>query len=93
MTMSPYGDFDLMLGTILERLANSPYLLGDVLSAADLLWGMALRWGTMFKLIPESPTITNYVARVTTRASFAKVTAMEIEWAAEHERVVKEIKS
>jgi glutathione S-transferase len=54
---------------------------------------MALQWGTMFKLIPESPTVTNYVARVTTRASFAKVTAMDAEWAAGHERAVKEINS
>jgi glutathione S-transferase len=92
MAMSPYGDFDLMLGTIVERLANSPYLLGDVFSAADLLWGTALRWGMMFKLVPESPAVTNYVARVTARASFAKVTAMDGEWAAEHERAVKEIK-
>jgi glutathione S-transferase len=93
MTMSPYGDFDLMLATLVERVASSPYLLGDVFSAADLLWGMALQWGTMFKLIPESPVVTNYVARVTTRASFAKVTAMDVEWATEHERTVKEINS
>jgi glutathione S-transferase len=93
MAMSPYGDFDLMLGTIVERLANSPYLLGDVFSAVDLLWGMALRWGTMFKLVPESPVLTDYVARVTGRASFAKVTAMDIAWAAEHERAVREINS
>jgi glutathione S-transferase len=90
MAMSPYGNFDLMLGTIVDRLANSRYLLGDIFSAADLLWGMALQWGTMFKLIPESPAVTNYVARVTTRASFAKVTAMDVEWAADHERAVKE---
>jgi glutathione S-transferase len=90
MAMSPYGNFDLMLGTIVDRLANSRYLLGDIFSAADLLWGMALQWGTMFKLIPESPAVTNYVARVTTRASFTKVTAMDVEWAADHERAVKE---
>jgi glutathione S-transferase len=41
-SMSPYGDFDTMLGAILERLADSPYLLGEIFSATDVLWGMAL---------------------------------------------------
>ncbi len=92
VTMSPYGDFDLMLGTIVERFANSPYLLGDTFSAADLLWGIALRWGTMFKLIPENPVIASYVARVIERKSFAKVTALDADWAVEHERVAKQSK-
>jgi glutathione S-transferase len=91
--MSPYGDFDTMLGAILERLADSPYLLGEIFSAADVLWGMALQWGTMFKIIPESPDVASYVARVTARASFAKVAALDAGWAAEHERAVKEINS
>jgi glutathione S-transferase len=91
LAMSPYGDFDTMLAAILERLADSSCLLGEVFSAADVLWGMALQWGTMFKIIPESPNVASYVARVTARASFAKVAALDAGWAAEHERAVKEI--
>ncbi len=91
LAMSPYGDFNTMLATIVERFADSPYLLGANFSAADILWGMALLWGTMFKIIPESPEIARYVARVTARTSFAKVAAMDAEWAAEHERTTKEI--
>jgi glutathione S-transferase len=85
LAMSPYGDFDTMLGTVVERIANSPYLLGDTLSAADLLWGMALHWGTMFKIVPENPVIAHYVANITARPSFAKVAAMDAGWAAAHE--------
>jgi glutathione S-transferase len=88
--MSPYGDFDTMLGTLIAQLAHSPYLLGDTLCAADLLWGMALQWGTMFKIVPENPVIADYVKRVTARSAFAKVAAMDIKWAAEHERAVNE---
>ncbi len=91
LAMSPYGDFNTMLATIVERFADSPYLLGANFSAADILWGMALLWGTMFKIIPESLEIARYVARVTARTSFAKVAAMDAEWAAEHERTTKEI--
>ncbi|MEI9987233.1 MAG: hypothetical protein WDN69_31245 [Aliidongia sp.] len=36
--MSPYGDFDLVLGTLIDRLTASPYLTGDTATAADVLW-------------------------------------------------------
>jgi glutathione S-transferase len=91
--MSPYGDFETMLGALVGRLTNSPYLLGDTFSAADLLWGLALQWGTMFKIVPENPVITDYVKRVTTRPSVVKVAAMDAEWVVEHERAAKEINS
>jgi glutathione S-transferase len=87
--MSPYGTFDSMLGTLTDRLAASPYLLGEALSAADILWGSALHWTTMFGLVPETAVITDYVQRVTNRLSFAKVTAMDAQLAAEHEAAVK----
>src|ERR1700692_1079058 len=74
--MSPYGDFDAMLGTIVERFVNSPYLLGDIFSAADILWGMALQWGTMFKIIPENPAVTSFVARLAAARRFAQGAAV-----------------
>src|SRR5271168_1694093 len=50
--MSPYGDFDTMLSAVVERLGEAPFLLGEGLSAADILWGQALQWGMMFKIVP-----------------------------------------
>jgi glutathione S-transferase len=91
--MSPYGDFDTMLGTVTERIAGSTYLLGEVFSAADLLWGMALQWGTLFKIIPDNAAITSYVSRVTSRASCSKVASMDADWAAEHARAAKRVSS
>ena len=88
--MSPYSDFDTMLGTVVDRLAASPYLLGDVFSAADVLWGLALQWGTLFKVVPENPVIADYVARVTARPSAIKVAAQDAELVTEHERIAKE---
>ena len=83
--MSPYGDFDAVLGALLAQLAAGPYLLGDTISAADILWGLALRWGTMFGLLPENPLIADYVARITARPSFTSVAALDADLAAEHE--------
>ena len=88
LAMSPYGTFDSMLGTLTDRLAASPYLLGDTLSAADILWGGALQWTVMFGLVPETPVIKDYVRRVTDRPSFKKVAAMDARLAAEHEAAV-----
>lgn len=83
-SMSPYGDFDAMFGTIVGQLAKAPYLLGETLSAADILWGMALSWGSVFKLIPENPVVLDYVKRITARPSFVKTAAQDGELAAAH---------
>ena len=64
---SPYGDYDTMLKTLWDQLGDGPYLLGDRFTAADVLWGTALRWTTMFKLVPETPAVKTYIERVTSR--------------------------
>jgi glutathione S-transferase len=89
--MSPYGDFDTMLGTIVEQIGGSVYLLGDIFSAADVLWGMALQWGTLFKIIPDNEAIASYVSRVASRTSSSKVAALDAGWAAEHEQAAKTV--
>jgi glutathione S-transferase len=86
--MSPYGTFDKMLETIVTQVRDKPYLLGDRISAADILWGNALRWGMMFKLVPEEQAVLDYVARITGRPAAAKVAAMDAELAAEHEKAL-----
>jgi glutathione S-transferase len=74
---SPYGDYETMLKTLTDQLAIGPYLLGERFTAADVLWGTALRWTTMFKLVPETPAVTAYIARVTSRPAVAR--AAEID--------------
>jgi glutathione S-transferase len=78
----PYGDFDTMLTTLTDQLARGQYMLGDRFSAADVLWGTALAWTTMFKIVPEHPVIMDYVRRVGARPSVAKVRAKDAELAA-----------
>ena len=79
---SPYGDFDSMLGVVVGALRKGPYLLGDRFSAADVLWGTALRWTTMFKLVPELPEIMQYVARLGDRPAFVRAAAKDAKLAA-----------
>jgi len=65
--MSPYGDFDTMLGALVAQLAKGPYILGDRFTAADILWGTSLAWTTSFKLVPKLPEITAYIDRIDAR--------------------------
>ena len=85
LSMSPYADFDTMFKTLTGQLAKGPYLLGERFSAADVLWGGALTWTTMFKLVPELPVITSYVQRAGARPAVARVKAKDAELAAAHE--------
>ena len=80
---SPYGGYDTMLKTLTDQLARGPWLLGERFSAADLLWGTALGWTTMFKLVPELPVITDYIARVNARPAVARAKARDAALAAE----------
>ena len=89
ISMVPYGDYDTMLKTLTDQLAKGPYLLGERMTAADVLWGTALAWTVMFKLVPELPVITDYVKRLSARPSVDKVKALDAKLAAEHEAAVK----
>lgn len=81
---SPYGDYDTMLGTLVGQLRKGPYLLGERISAADILWATALRWTTAFKLVAELPEIVAYVKRIGARPSVAAVAAKDAELTALH---------
>jgi glutathione S-transferase len=83
--MSPYGDYGTVIETVVAQLRQGPYLLGDRFTAADVLWGMALSWTTMFKVVPERPEIMDYVARMRTRPALARVQEIDAKLAAEHE--------
>ena len=80
--MSPYGDSNAVLATLDRQLAAGPYLLGERFSAADVLWGMALGWTTAWKLVPETPAITAYLARINERPAMARAKARDAELAA-----------
>jgi len=87
---SPYGDFETMLGTVAAQLAEGPYLLGEAVSAADILWGGALHWGLLFKLIPGTATIADYVSRITSRPAAVSVAALDAELATEQAKAAAE---
>jgi glutathione S-transferase len=82
MGTSPYGNWDTMFGALSAQLEQGPYILGDRFTAADVLWGAALRWTTNFKLVPETPTIKAYVDRVNSRPAIARAREKDAAMAA-----------
>jgi glutathione S-transferase len=74
---SPYGDYETMLATLVAQLERGDYLLGDRLTAADLLWGNALRWTTMFGMVPKLSAISAYMDRVCAHPAFARAAELD----------------
>ena len=77
----PYGDFDTMFDTVIAQLGKGPYMLGERFTAVDLLWGTSLKWLLAFKLMPELPVRTAYVARVMSRPAVQRAVAADEELA------------
>ena len=83
--MSPYGSYDAVIDAVSTQLQRGPYLLGDRFTAADVLWGGALGWTMMFKVVPERPEFVAYVERVNTRPASRRAMEIDAKLAAEHE--------
>lgn len=83
---SPYGDFETVINTISAQLAKGPYLLGERFTAADVLWGAALNWTTMFKLVPETPVVRAYIDRILARPAIQRAQAADAALAAEYDK-------
>lgn len=80
---SPYGDFETTLKTITDQIERGPFLLGERFSAADVLWGSALRFMTSFGQLEATPAIKAYIERVTSRPAHARATQADVALARE----------
>ncbi|TWB88147.1 glutathione S-transferase [Bradyrhizobium macuxiense] len=88
ITQSPYADYDTMLGALEAQLAKGPYLFGDEITAADILWGVALSWTMMFGIVPKRDVFVRYAERITARPAFVRISKADDEMAAQHAAAV-----
>lgn len=86
---TPYSSYEEVLDTLEKALTPGPYLLGERMTAADLLWGTALHWTTMFGIVPERPAFRAYIDRITSRDVYRRVAAEDQALAAQHEEIAK----
>lgn len=81
---SPYGDFDSVVRLVQQQLAGgAPWLLGERLTVADFLWGNALADMLAFQLMPATPAVEAYAARLRSRPAAQRAQALDAELAAE----------
>jgi glutathione S-transferase len=75
--MLGYGDFDTTMDTVAAAVAKGPWLMGDQFTAADVVIGANIRWGMMFKMIPERPEFAAYAARIAARPAAQRAEAKD----------------
>ncbi len=90
VTQSPYADYDTMLGALEAQLSKGPYLFGERMTAADILWGVALSWTMMFGIVPKRDVFVRYAEQITSRPAFQRITTADAALAAEHAAMVGE---
>lgn len=81
-TTAGWADYDTVVSILREASAKAaPYLLGEQFTAADVVVGSALRWGTKFKLLPELPEFAGYIARLEQRPALQRQLARDETYA------------
>jgi glutathione S-transferase len=80
--MLGYGDFDTVMDVTAKAVAKGPFLMGEQFTAADVIVGSTLRWGMMFKLLPERPEFVAYTNRLAARPALQRAEAQDKELAA-----------
>ena len=80
--MLGYGDFDTTMNVLAKAVAKGPWLMGEQFTAADVVIGSNIRWGTIFKLIPERKEFLDYAARIAARPAAQRAQAKDQELAA-----------
>ena len=80
---SPYGDYDSVVRLVQLQLDDGrPWLLGERLTAADFLWGKALADMLAFKMMPSTPAVQAYAARLGSRPAAQRALALDAALAA-----------
>jgi len=80
--MLGYGDFDTTMNVLVKAVEEGPWLMGDQFTAADVVIGANIRWGMIFKMIPERKEFVEYAARIAARPAAQRAEAKDKELAA-----------
>jgi glutathione S-transferase len=80
--MLGYGDFDTCMNVLAKAVEKGPWLMGEQFTAADVVIGANIRWGMIFKMLPERKEFIDYAARIAARPAAQRAEAKDKELAA-----------
>ncbi len=72
-----YRDIEALADIVAQVVAKGPYIMGEQFTAADVVIGSAVRWGTIFKLIPERDAFKPYAERLAARPALQRAEAKD----------------
>lgn len=79
-----WGEHAAMLNAIETAVSGRQYLLGDMFSIADIVFGGTLRYMTRFKMLEASPSVAAYIERLNARPAAQRADARNMEIAKAH---------
>jgi glutathione S-transferase len=75
--MLGYGDFETTMNVVAKAVEPGPWVMGEQFTAADVVIGSNIRFGTMFKLSPERAEFAAYAARIAARSAAQRAEAKD----------------
>jgi len=78
-----HGSYDTVVDILANAVATGPFIMGEQFTAADVVIGSGIRWGTTFKLLPQRTEFTSYMARLSERPALQRAEAKDKELASE----------
>lgn len=79
-----WGDYDAMMSAISAAVAKGPFLLGDMFSMADVVFGGTLRYMTMFGMMKPTPEVGAYLATLNARPALKRADEKNMAVMKEH---------
>ncbi len=75
--MLGWADFDTVVEVVCKAVEKGPYILGEQFTAADVVIGSQVRWGLLFKTLPERPELVAYAKRLEQRPALQSQIALD----------------
>jgi len=67
-----YGSYEAAVDTLEKAVSAHPYIAGDRFTAADVIVGSTIGWGTQFGTLPKREAFLAYFARVSDRDAYRR---------------------
>ncbi len=74
-----WGSFDTMIASMEAAIAKGPFILGEMFSMADVVFGGTLRYMTQFKMLEKTPAFAAYLGRLAERPALQRADAKNEE--------------